>query len=229
MSDNQRIRVALVDDQALVRDGIRALLKRKPDIEVVGQASDGAEALALVAALDPDVVLMDIRMPSVDGVEATRRLRASGSRTAVIILTTFHEDEYVVSALQAGARGYLLKDVDHRVLAEAIRTVYAGHGLIQPEVTGAVLREVSRIAAATPPPAPPPPQLPARLSLLSTRELAILRLLGAGKSNQEISNQLIISVGTVKNHISNILTKLDVRDRTQAALLAKEARLHEAP
>jgi DNA-binding NarL/FixJ family response regulator len=131
VSNGSRIRVLLVDDQALVRDGIRVLLKRKLDIEVVGQAADGAEALSLVAALDPDVVLMDIRMPGMNGVEATRQLRAAGARSAVIILTTFHEDEYVVSALAAGARGYLLKDVDHRVLADAIRTVHAGHGLIR--------------------------------------------------------------------------------------------------
>lgn len=231
MSNGGRIRVLLVDDQTLVRDGIRMLLKRKPDIEVVGQAADGAEALTRVAVLDPDVVLMDIRMPGMDGVEATQQLRANGSRAAVIILTTFHEDEYVVRALQAGARGYLLKDVDHRILADAIRTVHAGHGLIQPEVTGAVLRELARsTAGALPAPAPPaPPQPSPRLELLSARELAILRLLGMGHSNQEISHQLAISIGTVKNHISSILAKLDVRDRTQAALLAQEAGLHQLP
>jgi DNA-binding NarL/FixJ family response regulator len=220
-----KIRVLIVDDQSLVRVGIQTLLSRKPDIEVVGQAGTGAEALRLVDALDPDVVLMDIRMPGMDGVEATRQLVARQTRAGIIILTTFQDDDNVFSALAAGARGYLLKDTDHKQLAEAIRVVAAGRALIDPEITPQLLREFSRLAA----PAPPPRQALSddRLALLTDRELAILRLLGGGRTNQEISERLTISVGTVKNHISNILSKLDVRDRAQAGLVAQQAGLAE--
>ena len=221
-----RIRVLIVDDQSLIRVGIQALLSRKPDIEVVGQAGDGAEALRLVDALDPDVVLMDIRMPGMDGVEATRQLVARQTRAGVIILTTFQDDANVFSALAAGARGYLLKDTDHKQLAEAIRVVAAGRALINPEITAQLLREFSRLA--TPAAAPTRHALSDdRLALLTERELAILRLLGGGRTNQEISQRLAISVGTVKNHISNILSKLDVRDRTQAGLLRDQAGLSD--
>jgi DNA-binding NarL/FixJ family response regulator len=219
------IRVLIVDDQSLIRVGIQALLSRKPDIEVVGHASDGEEALRQVAALDPDVVLMDIRMPGMDGVEATRRLVARQARAGIIILTTFRDDANVFSALAAGARGYLLKDTDHKELAEAIRVVASGCALIHPEITAQVLREFSRLAA--PAPAARPALSDARLALLTERELAILRMLGGGHTNQEISERLALSVGTVKNHISNILSKLDVRDRTQAGLFAQQAGLAE--
>jgi len=219
------IRVLIVDDQSLIRVGIQTLLSRKPDIQVVGQAGDGEEALRQVAALDPDVVLMDIRMPGMDGVEATRQLVARSARAGIIILTTFHDDANVFSALAAGARGYLLKDTDHKELAEAIRVVAAGRALIHPEITAQVLREFSRLAA--PHPAPRPPLSDTRLALLTDRELAILRMLGAGRTNQEISGRLAISVGTVKNHISTILSKLDMRDRTQAGLFAQQAGLSE--
>ncbi len=223
------IRVLIVDDQSLIRVGIQALLSRKPDIEVVGHASDGEEALRQVAALDPDVVLMDIRMPGMDGVEATRRLVARQARAGIIILTTFRDDANVFSALAAGARGYLLKDTDHKELAEAIRVVASGCALIHPEITAQVLREFSRLAAPAPaaPPAARPALSDARLALLTERELAILRMLGGGHTNQEISERLALSVGTVKNHISNILSKLDVRDRTQAGLFAQQAGLAE--
>src|SRR6185436_5015181 len=143
------IRVLIVDDQSLIRVGIQALLQRKPDIEVVGHASDGEEALRQIAALDPDVVLMDIRMPGMDGVEATRQLVARGTRAGIIILTTFQDDANVFSALAAGARGYLLKDTDHKQLAEAIRVVAAGRALIDPEITAKLLHEFSRLAAPT--------------------------------------------------------------------------------
>jgi DNA-binding NarL/FixJ family response regulator len=216
------IRVLIVDDQSLIRVGLQTLLSRKPDIQVVGQAGDGEEALRQVAALDPDVVLMDIRMPGMDGVEATRQLVARNARAGIIILTTFQDDANVFSALAAGARGYLLKDTDHRQLAEAIRVVAAGRALIHSEITAQVLREFSRLAA----PRPPRPALrDERLALLTDRELAILRMLGGGRTNQEISQRLAISIGTVKNHISNILSKLDVRDRTQAGLVAQQAGL----
>jgi DNA-binding NarL/FixJ family response regulator len=218
-----RIRVLIVDDQALIRTGIQSLLARKADIEVIGQAGDGAEAVAQVAALDPDVVLMDVMMPRMDGVEATRRLSQARARAAVIILTTFGDDEYVFRGIAAGARGYLLKDVDHRVLADAIRTVAAGGALLNPEITARLLPYLGRLADAPPapaPPAPPPQPQPGRAELLTEREHSILLMLARGHTNQEISDALAISVGTVKNHISSILGKLDVRDRTQAALWA---------
>ncbi len=215
-----KIRVLIVDDQALIRTGIATLLARKPDIEVVGQAGNGAEAIERVAALDPDVVLMDLMMPLLDGVEATRRLAAAGPRPAVIILTTFRDDEQVFRGLAAGARGYLLKDMDHKALADAVRTVAAGGALLHPEITAQLLPHLGRMADEARAQAAPPAQ-PERLALLTERERAILELLARGSTNQEISVGLLISVGTVKNHISSILSKLDVRDRTQAALWAR--------
>src|SRR5262245_45693266 len=227
MGITPKIRVLIVDDQSLIRAGIQALLSRKPDIEVVGSARDGAEALRLAAALDPDVVLMDIRMPGMDGVEATRQLVAQQARAGIIILTTFHDDANVFSALAAGARGYLLKDTDHKELAEAIRVIAAGQALMPPEITAQVLREFARLSTHGSTPAPRPDLRDNRLALLTDRETAILRLLGAGRTNQEISARLAISIGTVKNHISSILGKLDVRDRTQAGLFAQQAGLVE--
>jgi DNA-binding NarL/FixJ family response regulator len=215
-----KIRILIVDDQALIRTGIQSLLARKPDIEVVGQAGDGAEALELVRALDPDVVLMDLMMPVMDGVEATRRLTAARARAAVIFLTTFRDDEDVFRGIAAGARGYLLKDVDHRALADAVRTVAAGGALLNPEITARLLPYLGRMAAAPPPPPPARPPQSERADLLTERERSILHMLALGSTNQEISDTLAISVGTVKNHISSILGKLDVRDRTQAALWA---------
>ncbi len=216
----RKIRVLIVDDQSLIRTGIATLLARKSDIEVVGQASNGLEALERVAALDPDLVLMDLMMPVLDGVEATRRLTAAGPRPAVIILTTFRDDEQVFRGLAAGARGYLLKDMDHRALADAVRTVAAGGALLDPAITAQLLPYLGRMASTSQPVAAPAPQ-PERLALLTERERAILALLAQGQTNQEISDGLSISVGTVKNHISNILSKLAVRDRTQAALWAR--------
>ncbi len=217
----QKLRVLIVDDQALIRTGIATLLARKADIEIVGQAGNGQEAIEQVAALAPDVVLMDVMMPVMDGVEATRRLSAAGARPAVIILSTFRDDEHVFRGIAAGARGYLLKDVDHRVLADAIRTVAAGGALLDPQITAQLLPRLGRLASDTPSPARPAPQ-PERLALLTERERAILVMLAQGHTNQEISAALLISVGTVKNHISSILGKLDVRDRTQAALYAQQ-------
>lgn len=220
-----KIRVLIVDDQALIRAGIQSLLSRKPDIEVVGQAGDGAEALKLVRVLDPDVVLMDLMMPVMDGVEATQRLTAAGARAAVIFLTTFRDDEYVFRGIAAGARGYMLKDVDHRALADAVRTVAAGGALLNPEITAQLLPYLGRMAASPPAPSAAPhttarPPQAEQAELLTERERSILHMLAQGCTNQEISAALAISVGTVKNHISNILGKLDVRDRTQAALWA---------
>ena len=213
------IRVLIVDDQALIRTGIATLLARKADIEVVGQAANGREALDLVAALDPDVVLMDVMMPIMDGVEATRQLTQRGPRPAVIMLTTFHDDERVLQSIAAGARGYLLKDVDHRVLADSIRTVAGGGALIHPQITAQLLPRIAQMASATPPQTTAPPDV---AMLLTPREREILRLLAQGFTNQEIGEQLALSVGTVKNHLSVIFAKLSVRDRTQAALWARE-------
>ena len=231
MSIATKIRVLIVDDQSLIRVGIQTLLTRKPDIEVVGTASNGEEALRQIALLDPDVVLMDIRMPVMDGVEATRELTARRSRAGIIILTTFNDDTNVFAALAAGARGYLLKDTDHKELAEAIRVVAAGRALIHPDITAQVLQEFSRLQAQAPTPSPAAPPVTTarddRLSLLTNRELAILSMLGSGRTNQEIGERLVISIGTVKNHISSILSKLNVRDRTQAGLFAQQAGLSE--
>lgn len=217
----KKIRVLIVDDQALIRTGIATLLARKADIEVVGQGGNGQEALDQAAALDPDVVLMDVMMPVLDGVEATRQLAARGARPAVILLSTFREDEQVLRGLAAGARGYLLKDVDHRALADAVRVVAGGAALIDPQITAQLLPHLGRLVAAPVASAPPAAQ-PERLALLTERERAILQMLARGRTNQEISSLLAISVGTVKNHISSILSKLDVRDRTQAALWAQQ-------
>ncbi len=214
------IRVLIVDDQALIRTGIATLLARKADIEVVGQAANGREALELVATLDPDVVLMDVMMPVMDGVEATRQLTQRGPRPAVIMLTTFHDDERVLQSIAAGARGYLLKDVDHRVLADSIRTVAGGGALIHPQITAQLLPRLAQMASSAPPKAAPTTTDVA--TLLTPREREILRLLAQGFTNQEIGEQLALSVGTVKNHLSVIFAKLSVRDRTQAALWARE-------
>ncbi len=214
------IRVLIVDDQPLIRTGIATLLARKPDIEVVGQAANGREALELAATLDPDIVLMDVLMPVMDGVEATRQLTARGSRPAVIILTTVPDDEKVLQSIAAGARGYLLKDVDHRALADGIRVVAAGGALIHPHITAQLLPRLSQIAT-TMAPAPTPPAFDPAISF-TPREREILRLLAKGCTNQEIGDQLALSIGTVKNHLSVIFAKLAVRDRTQAALWARE-------
>lgn len=214
------IRVLIVDDQPLIRTGIATLLGRKADIDVVGQAGNGREALELVAALDPDIVLMDVMMPVMDGVEATRQLAARGPRPAVIMLTTFHDDERVLQSIAAGARGYLLKDVDHRALADSIRTVAAGGALIHPQITAQLLPRLSQLATAAAPPAEPPAAEPA--IGLTPREREILLLLAQGYTNQEIGETLALSIGTVKNHLSVIFAKLAVRDRTQAALWARE-------
>lgn len=215
------IRVLLVDDQKLVRQGIKVLLESEPDIKVVGLAADGHEALALIAVDPPDVVLMDVRMPRMDGVTATREITARFPNVAVIILTTFDDDEYIFEGVRAGARGYLLKDIDSDEMAAAIRTVAQGNALIQSSITRKVLAEFRRLAQE-------PSGMPAQSSLLSpltAREVDVLHALADGLSNQEIADQLVITEGTVKNHVSNLLGKLEVRDRTQAVLKAQELNL----
>jgi DNA-binding NarL/FixJ family response regulator len=212
------IRLLLADDQQLIRQGIRVLLEIEPDIQVVGEATTGREAVAQAEALHPDVVLMDVRMPEMDGVAATAELHARFPAMGVIILTTFEDDETVFAGLKAGARGYLLKDISSEEMAQAIRSVAAGEALIQPRITGKVLTEFSRLSAAkeTQPPAA------SLLAPLTDREREVLQALARGLSNREIANQLVITEGTVKNHVSNLIDKLGVRDRTQAVLKGQE-------
>lgn len=215
------IRVLVVDDQRLMRDGIASLLSLQPGIAVVGTAANGEDAVAQAQALQPDVILMDVRMPVLDGVAATAQVRAALPACQVLMLTTFDDEAYVVEALRAGACGYLLKDIPAPDLAQAIQAAHRGIYQLDPAVAGkmvAGLRGASPTAAGAPgaPTAPP-----ARLGDLSSREIAVLRLIAQGASNREIAEALVISEGTVKNHISNILGRLGLRDRTQAALYAR--------
>jgi DNA-binding NarL/FixJ family response regulator len=205
------VRVLLVDDQALFREALATLLEVRPEIAVVGEAGDGAQALRRVAEARPDVVLMDLRMPVLDGIEATRRLRASHPDVKVLALTTFDGDEEVFAALRAGAVGYLLKDVSGDRLVDAVLAAARGESVLQPSVAAKV---VARVAAM------PDPDAAAPASPLSERELDVLRHLAAGRSNREIAGALYLSEGTVKNHVTSVLAKLGVRDRTQAALRA---------
>lgn len=221
------IRVVLADDQTLVRQGFRLLLEMEPDIQVIGQAGNGREAIQLVKALRPDVVLMDVRMPEMDGVEATRQLSVQAPEVGVIILTTFKEDEIVFEGLKAGARGYLLKDISSDEMAQAVRKVAAGEALIQPSITRKVLAEFSRLAKSVDTPASAGSKgngtiSPALAEPLTGREHEVLRLLARGLSNREIADLLVISEGTVKTHVSNLMAKLMVRDRAQAVLKAQE-------
>jgi len=206
------VRVLLVDDQALFREALATLLEVRPEIEVVGEAADGAEALDRVAGLLPDVVLMDLHMPVLDGIAATRRLRVERPEVRVLALTTFDDDEDVFAALRAGAVGYLLKDVSGDRLVEALLAAARGESVLQPSVAA---RVVARFAAL-PDDAPPRPQ--PLVVPLSDRELEVLRLLADGGSNREIAAALFLAEGTVKNHVTNVLAKLGARDRTQAAL-----------
>ena len=211
------IRILLVDDQALFREGLHTLLSVHDDLEVVGEAGNGQEAIEAVAKLNPDVVLMDLRMPVLNGVAATRQITQSTATSRVIVLTTFDDDEYVFDGLRAGAVGYLLKDVPSAKLVEAIRAAARGESFLQPSVAAKVVAEFSRLTGVGT--AVPQQDL---VEPLSERELEILAVLAGGASNREIANQLFITEGTVKNHVTNILGKLGVRDRTQAALKAKE-------
>nr|WP_206324431.1 response regulator transcription factor [Streptomyces sp. HNM0574] len=198
----------LVDDHQVVRRGLRTFLEVQDDIEVVGEAADGDEGVAQAEALRPDVVLMDVKMPGTDGIEALRRLREGGSPARVLVVTSFTEQRTVVPALRAGASGYVYKDVDPDALAGAIRSVHAGHVLLQPEVAGALLSEEADGTAG------------GRGSSLTDREREVLGLIADGRSNREIARALVLSEKTVKTHVSNILMKLDLADRTQAALWA---------
>lgn len=211
------IRILLVDDQPLFREGLRTLLSVQADFEVVGEAGTGEEAVRLARLLRPSVVLMDLQMPVLDGVAATRRLRAELPGCRVIVLTTFDDDEKVFDGLRAGAVGYLLKDAPSEKLAEAIRVAARGESFLQPSVAAKVVAEFARLTTNA--------VAPTLVEPLSAREREVLRLIATGASNREIADALFLAEGTVKNHVTNILGKLGVRDRTQAALWAKEAGL----
>ena len=214
--------VLIVDDQALVRAGFRMILEAEEDVEVVGEAGNGLEAVAAAQRLMPDVVLMDVRMPEMDGIEATRRLLAdSGTSVKVVMLTTFDMDEYVYDALRAGASGFLLKDVPPEQLVAGIRAVASGDALLAPSVTRRVIEEFVRRPPAS------VRTLPPRLSDLTTRELEVLKQIARGLSNAEIATELFVSETTVKTHVGHVLTKLAVRDRVQAVVLAYESGLVE--
>jgi DNA-binding NarL/FixJ family response regulator len=212
------LRLLLVDDQALFREALRTLLALQPDFQIVAEAANGEEAVALALRHAPDVILMDLRMPGLDGIEATRRLTAARSSARVIVLTTFDEDDLVFEALHAGAKGYLLKACSAETLYDAVRRTARGDSILDPSVAAKVISEFSRLSSAharKPSPAP-------LAEMLSSRELDVLRLLAAGRSNKEIGAELHIVEGTVKNHMTNVLGKLGVLDRTQAALKARE-------
>ncbi len=209
-------RVLIADDQALVRAGFRKLLESAPDIDVVGEAADGHEAVDEARRLRPTLVLMDIRMPRLDGIEATRRLTAASDGARVLILTTFGLDHYVYEALRAGASGFMLKDAPPEELLAAVEVVARGDALITPAVTRSVIEEFVRRS-----PAPTPPQ--PMLDDLTEREREVLELLAQGLSNSEIAERLVVSAGTVKTHVAHVLQKLDLRDRVQAVILAYES------
>ncbi|MFE5590868.1 response regulator [Streptomyces sp. NPDC056549] len=212
------IRVVLADDQTLVRAGFRSILSDEEDIEVVGEAGDGERAIGLARELHPDVVLMDIRMPVLDGLEATRRITADArlEGVRVVILTTFDADDHVYGALRAGASGFLVKDTEPMELLHAVRVVARGDALISPAVTRRLISEFAGLAGRQPDPSP-------RLNALTEREREVLGLVGAGLSNDEIAGRLVLSPATAKTHVSRIMTKLAVRDRAQLVILAYES------
>lgn len=219
MPENPSLRVLIADDQALVRDGLSMILNAQPDLQVVGEAADGAEAIAAARDLRPDVVLMDIRMPQVDGIAATTAI-CRDTCAKVLVLTTFDLDEYVYDALCAGASGFLLKDMRRDELVGAVRVVAAGEALLAPTVTRRLIADVVRR-----PGAPAAPQVDARLATLTARETDTLRQIARGLSNAEIAAAMHVSAHTVKTHVSSLLTKLGLRDRVQAVVLAYESGL----
>jgi DNA-binding NarL/FixJ family response regulator len=212
------IRVLLADDQDLLRTGFRLILEAEPDIEVVAEAVDGADAVRLATKMEPDVVIMDIRMPVMDGVTATQKLTAAASNTRILILTTFDLDEYVFNALRAGAAGFLLKDVRAADLVEAIRMVAAGDGVVAPAVTRRLIERFARLPTEI-------SDEPVDLRGLTEREVDVVRLVARGQSNQEIAASLVVTETTVKTHVHNALTKLNLRDRVQLAVFAYDSGL----
>ena len=219
MTTGSLIRVALVDDQAMVRAGLRMILESEADITVCGEAADGADAVGLAAATEPHVMLMDIRMPGVDGIAATKAVLAQCPNIRVVILTTFDDDEHVYEALRAGASGFLLKSADGDTLVNAVRLVASGEAMLAPEVTRRVIEQFALAPAAQ--------AAPNRDAIgdLSEREVEVLQLMARGLSNTEIASELFVSATTVKTHVSHILTKLGVRDRVQAVVEAYESGL----
>jgi DNA-binding NarL/FixJ family response regulator len=215
-SGDSPIRVLIADDQALIREGLEMLLGLSPGIEVVGTASDGVEAVELAGRTAPDVVLMDLRMPRCDGVEATRRIARGHPAVRVVVLTTYADDESIFSALEAGAMGYLTKDAGAHEIQEAIRTVYAGEALLNPAVQR---RLIQQLRGGSPEPASPAPTLP---DGLTPREAQVLRLIAEGLSNAEIAERLVVAESTVKTHINNIFSKAALRDRAQAVVYAMQ-------
>ncbi|GHD85582.1 response regulator [Streptomyces naganishii] len=215
------IRVLIADDQMMVREGFSVLLNAMPDIEVVGEAVNGREAVERVRELAPDVVLMDIRMPELNGIEATREIVAADGTAKVLVLTTFDLDEYVYQALRAGASGFLLKDASARQLADGVRVVASGEALLAPSVTRRLITEFSKLSE------PPRTMAGAQAAYgdLTERETEVLVLIAQGLSNAEIAGRLVVAESTIKTHVSRILVKLGLRDRTQAAVFAYEARL----
>ena len=211
------IRVLLVDDQSIIRQGLKVLLELEPDLEIVGDASNGQDAIQQAAALQPDVILMDVRMPEMDGVAATRVICQKFSDIKVLVLTTFDDDEYIAEAMRVGALGYLLKDTPSEELAAAIRAVDKGYAQFGPGIWQKMVSQVSAKSAPSPSPAM---TLPPDLLELTPREREVLCLIATGSSNREIAQKLFISEGTVKNHVTNILNRLHLRDRTQAAIFA---------
>ena len=214
------IRLVLADDQAMVRAGFRLILEAEDDLEVVGEASDGEQAVAVARRLQPDVVLMDVQMPRMDGIEATRRLgQEAGVRSRVLVLTTFEQDDYVFEALRAGASGFLLKNGPPEELVHAVRIVAAGDALLAPSITRRVIEEYAQRSA--------PRRDDAGLDRLTEREVEVLRLLATGKSNSELATHLFLGEGTIKTHVSHVLAKLGLRDRVQAVVFAYESGLVE--
>jgi RNA polymerase sigma factor (sigma-70 family) len=214
----ERLRVVIADDQALVRAGFRMILEADDDVEVVAEANDGEQAVAAVRRTRPEVVLMDIRMPELDGLEATRRILAGGASCRVIMLTTFDLDEYVYAALRAGASGFLLKDVSPEQLVASVRMVAAGDALLAPSITRRLIERFARSDAAA-------AVVPRELSALTAREREVLVLMARGLSNGELAERLNLSEATVKTHVARILSKLEIRDRVQAVVLAYETGL----
>ena len=211
------IRVLIADDQELVRTGFRVILNAEPDLEVVGETRDGRETIEAVGSLRPEVVLMDIRMPNLDGIEATRRIAARENPPRILILTTFDLDEYVYEALRAGASGFLLKDAGADELIHAIHVIAAGEALLAPSITRRLIEDYAR--------RPPQREQPAALADLTPRELEVLRLLARGLSNADIAHKLVLGDATVKTHVARIFAKLDLHDRAQAVVLAYETGL----
>ena len=212
------IRVVIADDQSMVRAGFRSLLQAEPDIDVVAEAADGEQAISAVRRFKPDVALLDIRMPNLDGLEATRRIVEDGSATRILILTTFDVDEYVYSGLRAGASGFLLKDASPEQLIAAIHVITEGEAVLAPSVTRRVVEAFARLPA-------PQDDLQAALGTLTTREREVLKLLATGRSNSELAETLVVSEATAKTHVRNVLAKLDLRDRVHAVVFAYECGL----